>query len=442
MKWDLSELFKNNEEFYFEMDKVNKLYEDIKKYKDIELDSDNLEILLNLEFIIKEHTNNILIYGSLNYYKNISSEDCIKLKKDAENFTSDINTKLKFIDNKIINLGKDTINKYIEQNKNLDIYSLYLNNLFRMKEHIQNDDVNVVISENNKKINESLTQYNGLVRDMKYGDILIDGKLEEVNNSNYSKYISSRNRETRKQAYFSVNEAFKDKAQDYSEILDYIYDLRIKNAKLEKYDNVLKKVLFEENIDSKIVESLIGAVNNNLPLIWEYLKLKANLLNIQEPHLYDFGVPMDFNMKKKYSLDEAKEIINKALEPLGEEYLKVVNILLENHFDAELDPNKHQSITFSWHTYSFMNYRCSYNDLKNMIHELGHIVNYYFSMQEQPFVYEDSTIFVGETASLINEILLNRYLYNNATSKEEKIFYLSKEIENYFVTLYKQSMYT
>ena len=442
MKWDLSELFKNNEEFYSEMDKVNRLYKDIEKYKDIELDSNNLETLLNLEFIIKERTNNILIYGSLNYYKNISSEECIKLKKDAENFTSDINTKLKFIDNKIINLGKDTVNKYIEQNKNLDIYSLYLNNLFRMKEHIQNDDVNALISENNKEINESLTQYNGLVRDMKYGDILIDGKLEEVNNSNYSKYISSRNRETRKQAYFSVNEAFKDKAQDYSEILDYIYDLRIKNAKLEKYDNVLEKVLFEENIDSKIVESLIGAVNNNLPLIWEYLKLKANLLNIEEPHLYDFGVPIDFNMKKKYSLDEAKEIINKALEPLGEEYLKVVNILLESHFDAELDPNKHQSITFSWHTYSFMNYRCSYNDLKNMIHELGHIVNYYFSMQEQPFVYEDSTIFVGETASLINEILLNRYLYNNATSKEEKIFYLSKEIENYFVTVYKQTMYT
>ena len=42
MKWDLSELFKNNEEFYSEMDKVNRLYEDIEKYKDIELDSNNL----------------------------------------------------------------------------------------------------------------------------------------------------------------------------------------------------------------------------------------------------------------------------------------------------------------------------------------------------------------------------------------------------------------
>lgn len=49
---------------------------------------------------------------------------------------------------------------------------------------------------------------------------------------------------------------------------------------------------------------------------------------------------------------------------------------------------------------------------------------------------------VGETASVVNEILLNRYLYEQAKDKEEKIFYLSKEIENYFTSVFKQTMYT
>lgn len=89
-----------------------------------------------------------------------------------------------------------------------------------------------------------------------------------------------------------------------------------------------------------------------------------------------------------------------------------------------------------------MNFRGAYIDLKNMIHEIGHIVNYYLSKKEQPFIYEDSTIFVGETASIVNEILLNRYLYKNANTEEEKIFYLSKEIENYFSSVFKQTMYT
>lgn len=122
--------------------------------------------------------------------------------------------------------------------------------------------------------------------------------------------------------------------------------------------------------------------------------------------------------------------------------MQVVEYLLDGHIDAEPDENKHQSITFSWHTYSFMNFRGAYIDLKNMIHELGHIVNYYLSKNNLPFLYEDSTIFVGETASIVNEILLNRYLYENSKTDEERIFYLSKEIENYFTSVFKQTMYT
>ena len=115
---------------------------------------------------------------------------------------------------------------------------------------------------------------------------------------------------------------------------------------------------------------------------------------------------------------------------------------MNGHIDTVLDENKHGSITFSWHTYSFLNYKDRYIDLKNLIHELGHIVNYYMSKQNQPFIYEDSTIFVGETASITNEILLNRYLYENSKTKEEQLFYLIKQIENYFTSVYKQTMYT
>ena len=37
---------------------------------------------------------------------------------------------------------------------------------------------------------------------------------------------------------------------------------------------------------------------------------------------------------------------------------------------------------------------------------------------------------------------MNHYLYEQAQTEEEKIFYLSKEIENYFTSVMKQTMYT
>ena len=442
LKWDLTSLFENNEKFYDGIAKAKKLLSDIKKYSDTELDENSLLNMLDEKWNIKELANNILVYGSLMYYKNINSNECIKLKNDAESFNNEVNLELNFIDRKILDLGKIRVDEYIQKNPQLNTYKLSLDNLFRMQEHVQDDSINEEITKNINGINSQLNLYNNTLRDIKYGEIEIGGEKIEITSSNFAKYLASRDRKTREKVYLTVNEQFENAKENFADILNTIFDYRNKNAKLEKYNSVLEKVLFEENIDSKIIDSLIKAVNNNLSLIQKYLKIKSDLLGIDDPHLYDFGVPLDNNLKIKYSFEEAVEIIKNALKPLGDEYLEVVDFLLNGHIDAEPNENKHQSITFSWNTYSFMNFRGAYVDLKNMIHELGHIVNYYLSKKNLPFIYEDSTIFVGETASIVNEILLNRYLYENAKTEEERIFYLSKEIENYFTSVFKQTMYT
>ncbi len=442
LQWNLQEIFTDNHSFYQAIENVKILLDDMNKYEKLNLDASLLLEVLDKKWQIKELSNNILIYGSLMYYKNINSDECIELKKVAETFNNNVDTSLKFIDRKILELGYEKILDFIVENPKLEIYKLSLDNLFRLKKHILSDEINQEIKNNNNIINEQLGIYNNLLRDIDYGSINIDDEEVKVTASNFGKYISSRDRETRRQTYFTVNSSFQNEKDNFANLLNKIYECRIKNSALEKYNSVLEKILYEENIDPKIIDKLIESVNNNLSLIQEYLKIKSDLLEIEKPHLYDFGVPLNSNLKIKYSLEEGKEIILKALEPLGQEYIEIVKTLFDGHIDAELNENKHQSITFSWHTYSFMNFRGAYIDLKNMIHEIGHIVNYYLSKKEQPFIYEDSTIFVGETASIVNEILLNRYLYKNAKTEEEKIFYLSKEIENYFSSVFKQTMYT
>ena len=440
MEWNLEELFKTETDFYNEIENIKTELENIKQYENIELNKDNLLELLNKKWELKEKSNNVLVYGSLNYYKNIKSEEMINLKTQAEKLNSEVESKLNFIDLKILELGKEKIEQFIKENNNLKTYELYINNLFRMQEHIQDEETNNKIKQNNNRINELLTKYNTLISEMKFDTIEENGEQIEVTNSNYSKLLQSNNENTRRQAYLSVDKRYKEKQTEFFKILKEIYELRIENSKLENYDSVLEKVLMKENIDKKIIDTLIKSVNNNLSLIHKYLKIKSNLNNIEKPHIYDFGI--QHNLEIEYPLEQAINIIKETVKELGQEYIDVVNKLLNGHIDTVLDENKHQSITFSWHTYSFLNYKNRYIDLKNLIHELGHIVNYYMSKQKQPFIYEDSTIFVGETASITNEILLNRYLQENSKTKEEEQYYLIKQIENYFLSVYKQTMYT
>lgn len=440
--WDLTTLIKDEKTLDKKIEKINQRLHTLNQEKNKDLNATLLLKLLEEKEQIKEESNKILIYGSLRYYKNVNDNNTLILKTKVEEFNNEVDLKLQWIDKKILKLGKEKVIECLKKLESLKKYEFYLKNLFRMQEHNIPEEKNKIVKENKNSINKKITDYNSFIQNMKYKEIIINNKKIELTPINYVKYLQSRNKNTRKEAYLSINEAYQEKKEEFADILNTIYQYRLENAKIKKYSSVLEQELFEENIDKQVINTLINSVNKNIPLIQKYFKIKTSLLNEKSPHLYDLNVPLDFKTTKKYTLEESIDIIKEALKPLGKEYLKVVDILLDGHIDAEVEENKYQGLIFSWHTYSFLNFKGSYIDIKNLIHELGHIVNYYFSMKKQTYFYEDSTIFIGEIASIVNEILLNHYLLENAKTKEEKIFYLSKEIENYITSVFKQTMYT
>lgn len=442
LEWNLKYLFVDNNAFYQEIDNVKAALIELKNNSKGKLNSEKLLTLLDEEWKIKKSINYILVYGSLMYYKDINNEECIALKREAEEFNNTISSELKAVDTVILNYGQEKVLELCRIDDRFKIYDQYLNNLFRMQDHVQNEEINDRIKKNNDLINEQKNNYNELLKNINYGEIEKNNSTITLTATNINKYLAARDRETRKQAFLAFNRSFETITDTLASSLNEVLRYRIENAELEGYNSVLEETLFTENIDSKILTSLIKSVNDNLPLIQEYLKIKAAAIDIDQPHLYDFNVPLDNGIKRKFTLEEAIDIIKKALAPLGEEYLKTIDILLDGHIDATPSEKKNQSIIFSWQDYSFLNFRGRYADVKNLIHELGHIVNYYLSKKKLPFMYEDSTVFVGETASIVNEILLTQYLIKNSQSDEEKMYYLSLEIENYFTSVFKQTMDT
>ena len=442
LHWNLEGLFSSEEAFSQEIDQVKKEVEKLQQ-EDIQItDQKTLLYWLDRKWNLKERANTLLVYGSLCYYRDVKNETRIQERELVESLQTEVDLATKKIDGMILSLGKETVLEEMKKEKAYQKYYFSTDCLFRMQEHLVKAKDQDQFKENQKRINQLLTEYNQLLREMEFPTLEVDGKEITLTPSNCQKYFSARDRETRKKAFFCVSETYQEKAEKYAEILNEIKSLRLENAHLEGYQTLLEKELFVENLKPNMIDTLIQLVHENLLVIQKYFGLKAQTLGVLDPHLYDLSAPLNDSISKKYTMEEAIQIIREALKPLGEKYLNVVDLLLDGHIDATVDEKKHQSITFSWHMYSFMNFRGSYIDLKNLIHELGHIVNYYLSHQEQPYLYEDSTVFVGETASIVNEILLNRYLYHNAETKDEKCFYLNKSIENYFSSIFKQTLYT
>ena len=129
------------------------------------------------------------------YYKNIRSEENIKIKDTVEEFHIEIENELKFIERLILDLGKEKCLIFSKKNNDLAEYMHYIDNIFRKQSHIQSKEIDKKIEINNKNIKNELMSYNKILSEINYGEIMIDGSPVKINSTNYKNYISDENRD-------------------------------------------------------------------------------------------------------------------------------------------------------------------------------------------------------------------------------------------------------
>src|SRR5699024_11616505 len=98
----------------------------------------------------------------------------------------------------------------------------------------------------------------------------------------------------------------------------------------------------------KVYDTLVKTVNDNLHLLHRYTEIRKKFLELDSLKMYDMYVPLvddvDFNM----TYDNAKEWLVKALQPLGEEYISIIQEGLDNRDRKSTRLNSsHVSISYA-----------------------------------------------------------------------------------------------
>jgi oligoendopeptidase F len=208
----------------------------------------------------------------------------------------------------------------------------------------------------------------------------------------------------------------------------------------------MERALDAANIPVEVYKNLIGAVHENMKLMHRYVSLRKKLLGVEELHMYDLYTPLIADVKMEIPFEEAKKLVVKGLEPLGEDYQK---ILMEgfNHRWIDIYENENKrSGAYSWgaygtHPYVLLNYNDTLNNVFTLAHEMGHAIHSYHSDREQPYIYAGYKIFVAEVASTCNEALLIDYMLKNTVDKKEKAYLINHFLEKFKGTLYRQTMF-
>lgn len=284
--------------------------------------------------------------------------------------------------------------------------------------------------------------------DIKYPSIKDEeGNEVELTKQRYAKFLESTDRRLRKDASDAYSSAYLTYLNSLGAALSGSVAKDLFYAKARKYNSTLEAATDRDNIPVSVFENLIKAADENLQPLHKYVGLRKKFLGLDELHKYDLSVPLVAEAKMEIPYDSALTIIEKALAPLGKQYLADMKAGFASGWVDVYETEGKGSGAYSWgcfssHPYMLLNYNGTLSNVFTVIHEMGHCLHRYYSNKNQPYIYSGHSIFTAEVASITNETLLMDYLLKNTQDKTQKLYLLNHYIDEIEGTFYTQLMFS
>ena len=448
-KWNTEDIYKDWNEWQKDVEKMKELMKEIPQYENkIENSREEFVKLIHLEEKLSRILEKVYLYPYM--LKDLDSTDQLVSQKlqEIEFLYAQFSVATSWISPKILEIPKETLEKWIDENDEIKDHKFNLMELYRLKAH--------VLDKDKEKLLSHFSQYMGAVNDIydelstsdiKWNEIVLStGEKVLVTNGMYSKILDgNKNQDDRRKAFEALYSSYDINKNTYSAIYKGILQRDAAGTKAKNYNSTVEKALEPNNIPVKVYENLINSAKENSGPLKKYVEFRKNQLGLDSYHYYDNQIKL-VDYTREFSYEEAKEIVLKSVEPLGEDYTQNLEKAIgEGWLDVYETPNKRSGAyslnIYDVHPYMLLNYNGTMDAVFTLAHELGHTLHSMYSTKYQPYATNDYTIFVAEVASTFNERLLLDYMLKNTTDHKEKIALFEEAIGNIMGTYYIQALF-
>ncbi|TFG29022.1 hypothetical protein EU527_16505 [Candidatus Thorarchaeota archaeon] len=440
MRWDLSQLVEFDDPGYIEeqLTAAVTAAEELRLIYRGKIESFGAKELFDMLEAVNEFKlqyEGPIVYARLIYSADMNQDISKKLYDKFRNSHALLSQALAFMKielGKLLSKKPDILNDPI-----IEEYKHSLENIKRQIPHMLSEaEEQVIIAKDKNGIRAwSLLQGDWLAT--RTYEIEIDGEMKTLPYGEIIGLYEHPNRELRKRAHETVYSGLGEDDIVWSSALRAVFSDHLTMCKLRKWPSPMTQSYIANDVDEETITALMNTIEKNVGTYQNYLRIKAKTMQLEKLGNWDIDAPLPNTPSKKYSWDEARELIVKAyteFDPIIGQWMD--EMYERRHIDAEVRSGKRSgAFCMTWHSgnsaYILQSFNGIIGDLFTSAHELGHAMHAYLGTRAQkPHNYEIGSC-VAETGSIFGELLLAEKMLNQDISKAEKQAILASILDGF-----------
>jgi oligoendopeptidase F len=435
--WDLSPLFRDAAAWEKERLAVETAVPGLSQLKGT-FGSSATALRTGLERIsaVRQRLERLSEYADLNADVDASNDANQARTQQMSTLQSRFDEATSFVKPEILVLGRERIETFAKTDPALSTFRRPIELILRQGPHTLDPEAEALVAATGPLRRQPAAIHDTfLYGEFPWPSLEIDGKMTLLAPEAYSTAQSNANREIRRQAYDSVSQSLSRFEGTAGAIaFGHLAGMAFE-AKARHYPGSLALAVSDDAMPETAFQIMVTEADKAQSALLRYLKIRQKLLGLPEMHVYDLYVPPTTD-PRRYSLDEAETLILKALAPLGDEYVRTLQKGFQGHrMHAVAQPGKAPGALTEWQAYGvppyvMLTFDGSFDSVSTVAHEWGHAINGQLMQAAQPYENtEIASIFLIDTPSLTNEMLLSDHMIANAKSRQDQILALDQAIE-------------
>ncbi len=292
-KWNLTDYFKTEEDFYTTRERCLNQAKNIGKYRSDILN--NINALLEEYEQLNDDFSSVYTYASQKYHLNMKDSKNIEDYSQTMNVANEIDGLTSWLNPEFVKLEKsDILNELTEENKLR--YAYTLERTFNSKKYFLSASEENIIVNLEKAKKSVVDSYQALtISDNSPAKVEINGEEVLVTAANYSKLLTElESQEDRKNVFEAYFKFYEEHSTTLACMYNNVLSINSSIAKLRGFNSSIEAQLHKNNIPVEIYTTLVASVKENTLFLKEFLNFRKEELGLETIHTYD-------RMRKVYS---------------------------------------------------------------------------------------------------------------------------------------------